>query len=183
MNSKMLKRAALTVALGACLGALAPSVMAQSATGAIAGRASSGDQITIVNKATGLTRTVTVGADGSYRLSQLPVGDYSLQVKRDGETDKEPLAVSVSLGGTTAVNLGGGDGGAVTLDSVQVTGSKIVNRVDVYSTESSFNIKREELSRMPVDQSVAAVALLAPPSAACRSAVRPWPRTWPTSTA
>ncbi|MBD9536976.1 MAG: TonB-dependent receptor [Stenotrophomonas sp.] len=162
MNSKMLKRAALTVALGACLGALAPSVMAQSATGAIAGRASSGDQITIVNKATGLTRTVTVGADGSYRLSQLPVGDYSLQVKRDGETDKEPLAVSVSLGGTTAVNLGGGDGGAVTLDSVQVTGSKIVNRVDVYSTESSFNIKREELSRMPVDQSVAAVALLAP---------------------
>ena len=69
MNRKMLKRAALTVALGACLGVMAPSVMAQSATGAIAGRASSGDQITIVNKATGLTRTVTVGADGSYRLS------------------------------------------------------------------------------------------------------------------
>ena len=162
MNTKMLKRAALTVALGACLGVMAPSVMAQSASGAIAGRASSGDQITIVNKATGLTRSITVGADGSYRLSQLPVGDYSLQVKRDGQTDKEPLAVNVSLGGTTTVNLGGGDSGAVTLDSVQVVGSKIVNRVDVYSTESSFNIKREELARMPVDQSVAAVALLAP---------------------
>jgi len=162
MNRKMLKKAALTVALGACLGVMAPSVMAQSASGAIAGRASSGDQITIVNKSTGLTRSVTVGSDGSYRLSQLPVGDYSLQVTRDGQTDKEPLAVNVSLGGTTTVNLGGGDSGAVTLDSVQVTGSKIVNRVDVYSTESSFNIKREELARMPVDQSVAAVALLAP---------------------
>jgi len=158
----MLKKAALTVALGACLGVMAPSVMAQSASGAIAGRASSGDQITIVNKSTGLTRSVTVGSDGSYRLSQLPVGDYSLQVTRDGQTDKEPLAVNVSLGGTTTVNLGGGDSGAVTLDSVQVTGSKIVNRVDVYSTESSFNIKREELARMPVDQSVTAVALLAP---------------------
>ncbi|WP_312916504.1 TonB-dependent receptor [Stenotrophomonas sp.] len=162
MNRKMLKKAALTVALGACLGVMAPSVMAQSASGAIAGRASSGDQITIVNKSTGLTRSVTVGSDGSYRLSQLPVGDYSLQVTRDGQTDKEPLAVNVSLGGTTTVNLGGGDSGAVTLDSVQVTGSKIVNRVDVYSTESSFNIKREELARMPVDQSVTAVALLAP---------------------
>ncbi len=148
MHRKMLKRAALTVALGACLGVMAPSVMAQSANGAIAGRANSGDQITVVNKATGLTRTVTVGADGSYRLSQLPVGDYSLQVKRDGEVDKEPVAVNVSLGGTTNVNLGGGAGNAVTLDSVQVTGSKIVNRVDVYSTESSFNIKREELARM-----------------------------------
>lgn len=163
MNTKLLRKAALAAALGACLGAVVPSVMAQSATGAIAGRANSGDQITIVNKATGLTRTVTAGSDGAYRLSQLPVGDYSLQVKRDGQTDKEPVSVSVSLGGTTNVNLGGGgDGGAVTLDSVQVVGSKIVNRVDVFSTESSFNIKREELSRMPVDQSVAAVALLAP---------------------
>ncbi|WPU56273.1 TonB-dependent receptor [Stenotrophomonas acidaminiphila] len=162
MNRKMLKKAALSVALGACLGALAPTVMAQSATGAIAGRANAGDQITITNTATGLTRTVTAGGDGSYRLSQLPVGDYSLTVKRDGQADKEPLAVNVSLGGTTNVNLGGSDTGPVTLDSVQVVGSRIVNRVDVYSTESSFNINREELSRMPVDQSVAAVALLAP---------------------
>lgn len=162
MNTKLLRKAALAAALGACLGAVVPGAMAQSATGAIAGRANSGDQITIVNKATGLTRTVTAGSDGAYRLSQLPVGDYSLQVKRDGQTDKEPVSVSVSLGGTTNVNLGGGGSGAVTLDSVQVVGSKIVNRVDVYSTESAFNIKREELSRMPVDQSVAAVALLAP---------------------
>ncbi|MPS34898.1 MAG: carboxypeptidase regulatory-like domain-containing protein, partial [Stenotrophomonas sp.] len=140
MNRKMLKKAALSVALGACLGALAPTVMAQSATGAIAGRANAGDQITITNTATGLTRTVTAGGDGSYRLSQLPVGDYSLTVKRDGQADKEPVAVNVSLGGTTNVNLGGTDTGPVTLDSVQVVGSRIVNRVDVYSTESSFNI-------------------------------------------
>ncbi|KQN97398.1 MULTISPECIES: TonB-dependent receptor [Stenotrophomonas] len=162
MNTKMLKKAALSVALGACLGALAPAVMAQSATGAIAGRANSGDQITITNTATGLTRTVTVGRDGGYRLSQLPVGDYSLTVKRDGQSDKEPVAVNVSLGGTTTVNLGGGDAGAVTLDSVQVVGSRIVNRVDVHSTESSFNINREELARMPVAQDLSSVALLAP---------------------
>jgi len=162
MNTKMLKKAALSVALGACLGALAPAVMAQSATGAIAGRANSGDQITITNTATGLTRTVTVGRDGGYRLSQLPVGDYSLTVKRDGQSDKEPVAVNVSLGGTTTVNLGGGDAGAVTLDSVQVVGSRIVNRVDVHSTETVTTVSREELARMPVAQSMSAVALLAP---------------------
>lgn len=163
MNTKNLRKAALCVALGACLGAMAPSVMAQSATGAIAGRANAGDQITITNSATGLSRTVSVGRDGSYRLGQLPVGNYSLQVVRAGETDKEPVGVSVSLGGTTTVNLGDSSaGGAVTLDSVQVVGSQIINRVDVYSTETSFNINREELARLPVAQDLGSVALLAP---------------------
>ncbi|MCL7715500.1 TonB-dependent receptor [Stenotrophomonas mori] len=162
MNRKMLKKAALCVALGACLGGLAvPSALAQSVTGAVAGRASAGDTITITNTATGLTRSVTVGRDGSYRIGQLPPGDYRMQVNRDGRGDAEPREVNVSLGGTTTVNLGGSEG-AVTLDSVQVVGARIVNRVDVYSTESSFNINREELSRMPVAQSLDSVAMLAP---------------------
>ena len=64
---------------------MAPLAMAQSATGAVAGRASAGDQIMITNRATGATRVVTVGADGSYRLSQLPVGEYDLQLNRGGQ--------------------------------------------------------------------------------------------------
>ena len=59
MNRKIFKRAALCVALGACLGSMAPTAFAQSATGAVAGRANAGDQITIINTATGLTRTVS----------------------------------------------------------------------------------------------------------------------------
>ena len=161
MNTKMLKKAALCVALGACLGALAPTVMAQSATGAIAGRANAGDQITITNTATGLTRTVTASRDGNYRLGQLPVGDYRLQLQRDGRSEGEPLSVNVALGGTTTVNLGGG-GEAITLDSIQVVGSRIVNRVDVYSTETVTTVSREELARMPVAQDMGSVALLAP---------------------
>ena len=155
MNRKMLKKAALSVALGACLGALAPTVMAQSVTGAVAGRASAGDTITITNSATGLSRTVTVGKDGSYRIGQLPPGNYSLTAG-----DAAPVSVSVSLGGTTTVNLA--NDGAVNLDAVQVVGSRVVNRVDVRSTESATNISRQELARLPVDQSVSAVALLAP---------------------
>lgn len=155
MNSKVMRKAALCIALGACLASMAPLAMAQSVTGAVAGRANAGEQITVTNPATGLSRTVTVGKDGTYRVAQLPPGDYTL-VAGSGA----PVAVNVSLGGTTTVNLG--SDGTVNLDMVQVIGSRIVNRVDVYSTETATNINRQELARLPVDQNLASVALLAP---------------------
>ncbi|HEY4530656.1 MAG TPA: TonB-dependent receptor [Luteimonas sp.] len=155
------RRAALCIALGTCLSAMAPIALAQSATGAVAGRASAGDQVQVVNATTGATRTVTVGADGSYRLGQLQVGDYSVQVLRDGAPVGEPVPVTVGLGGTTTVNLGSG-GGVADMATVTVQGDRVVNRVDVRSTESATNIRREELARLPVDQSLASVALLAP---------------------
>lgn len=155
------RRAALCIALGACFATTTPMVLAQSSTGAVAGRAGAGDQVTITNAATGASRSVTVGADGSYRLTQLPVGDYSLQLVRGGRSVGRPITVNVSLGGTTTVNLAG-DGDLVNLDSVQVVGERVVNRVDVYSTESATNVRREELARLPVEQSLTSVALLAP---------------------
>src|SRR5690606_2145126 len=155
------RRAALWVALGACIAATSPAVFAQSATGAVAGRATAGDQITVTSADTGLTRTINAGSEGAYRLAQLPVGDYTLMVSRNGQTVGDPIRVNVGLGGTTTVNVGG-DGALVNLEAVQVVGSRVVNRVDVRSTESATNIRREELARLPVDQSLAAVALLAP---------------------
>ena len=113
-----------------------------------------GVTITVTNEATGLSRTVTVGSDGNYRIAQLPPGNYSLNA------GGAPVAVNVSVGGTTSVNLGAG--GAVELDTVQVMGSRVVNRVDVYSTESATNINREEVARMPVDQNITSIALLPP---------------------
>lgn len=161
MNSRALKKSALTLAMGVCLATMAVPAMAQSVTGGVAGQAEAGAQVTVTNTATGLTRTVTVGADGSYRLTQLPVGDYRLQVSRGGQPVGTPVSVNVALGGTTTVNLGTG-GNVVNLDSITVVGNQVVNRVDVYSTESATNLTREEVSRMPVDQSLSSVALLAP---------------------
>ncbi|MDX3931685.1 MAG: TonB-dependent receptor [Stenotrophomonas sp.] len=162
MKAISIKRAALTVALGACLGMIVPSVAtAQNVSGAVAGRATAGDLVTVVNRGTGLTRSATAGSDGSYRLGQLPVGDYTLQLSRDGAALGEPVSVSVAVGGTTTVNLASG-GGVVNLDALQVVGSRVINRVDVYSTETSFNVNRQEISRLPVAQDLSAVALLAP---------------------
>ena len=157
-----LRKTALAFATGLCLSTLAIApALAQSATGAVAGRATSGDEIVVTNVATGATRTVTAGGDGGYRLAQLPVGDYRLQVRRGGQDVGSAHAVVVSLGGTTNVNLGG-DGSVTNLAAVEVVGSAVINRVDVYSTETATNVTREEIARIPVDQTLGSVALLAP---------------------
>ncbi|WP_152985171.1 TonB-dependent receptor plug domain-containing protein, partial [Stenotrophomonas beteli] len=68
--------------------------------------------------------------------------------------------VTVSLGSATTVNV---PLGAVnTLGTVEVRAPQVVSMVDVKSTESATNITREELSRLPVDRDITAVALLAP---------------------
>src|SRR5258705_10568668 len=43
-----------------------------------------GAQVTARNVDTGLTRTVTSGDDGTYRLEFLPVGNYVLEVTTSG---------------------------------------------------------------------------------------------------
>jgi outer membrane receptor protein involved in Fe transport len=153
-STRNLRKSALCMAMGLCLSSLAAPAMAQSVTGAVAGHAQPGAQITITNEATGFSRTVTVGADGNYRVAQLPPGDYTVSA------GGAPVPVSVSIGGTTTVNLG--TSGAPNLGTVQVVGSRLVNRVDVHSTEASTNVTREELARLPVDQTLASVAVLAP---------------------
>ncbi len=161
-RTPQIRKTLLSLALGACLSTLAVApVLAQSAMGAIAGRANAGDQIILVNNATGATRTVTVSNDGTYRLSQLPVGDYSLRAAHDGNAIGEPITVTVALGGTTTVNLDAG-GAIANLDRITVVADRVINRVDVYSTESATNITREEWQRLPVDQNLGSLALLAP---------------------
>lgn len=157
-----LRKSLMSLALGACLASLVVEpASAQSAMGAVAGRANAGDQIILVNTATGASRAVTVSRDGSYRATQLPVGDYQLRVVRDGAEVGSQISVAVSLGGTTTVNLGD-DGGLTNLATVEVIGQRVINRVDVYSTETATNITREEWARLPVDQSLGSVAMLAP---------------------
>ncbi len=162
MSSKRnLRKRALCMAMGMCLGSMvvAPA-MAQNATGSVAGRAEPGTQVTITNQDTGFSRTVTAASDGSYRLSLLPIGDYTIQPMRDGAPAGNAAQVRVTLGNATTVNLGGDN--AVNMATVQVVGSRIVTPVDVTSTESATNVTREELARVPVDQNVTSVALLAP---------------------
>lgn len=147
-----LKRSALTVALGLCFvgGAYAQS----NSSGAITGSATPGDTITASNPATGFSRTITVGADGSYRFSAMPVGEY--QVSENGTA---PRTVRVNVGTAANVDFGGD---ATTLGTVTVVGTNQVNPIDVSSVESTTILTSEQIAKIPVPRNITSVALLAP---------------------
>lgn len=165
MNTNRLKRAALCVALGACLGTLAPVAMAQD--GAVVGKllTDPGQRldnatVTVRNPSTGFVRSVRAEANGSYRIPLLPVGTYELEVAVAGGAPTRVGQINVGLGSATTVNVP--VSGVSTLGAVEVRAPQVVSMVDVKSTESATNITREELSRLPVDRDITAVALLAP---------------------
>ena len=96
-----------------------------------------------------------------------------------------PTSLS-SLGTATTANV---TLGAITLEEIQVLGTRIVTAVDVKSTESATNVTREELERLPVERDilVGRAARAGPEqgrrglcwaaTAACRSAAPRSPRT------
>jgi hypothetical protein len=150
--AKGLKRSALTVALGLCF---VGGVQAQSnSAGAITGSANPGDTITLTNPNTGFNRSITAGADGNYRFSALPTGQYQIS---NGGT---PRPVTVNVG--TATNIDFATGGATTLGTVTVVGSNVVNPIDVSSVESTTILTAEQINKIPVARNTTAVALLAP---------------------
>ncbi len=153
MRNRNARKSLLHAALAACL--VAPVAHAANDDGSIVGRAAAGASVTAVNEGTGLSRTVTADADGSYRFPFLPVGEYRV-VSSAGGT---PVEARVSLGNATRVDL---VDGATSLGTIEVVGSAIATPVDVSSTESATNVPREELIRLPVDRSLTEVALLAP---------------------
>lgn len=147
------RRTTLGLALGLCL---ALPALAGNNDGSIVGRTGPGAVVTVSNPATGLTRTVTADDKGNYRFAYLPVGDY--RVETSGSS--APADVRVSLGNATTVNFGAED--TTRLEGITVTGSSAAPAVDVTSVEVATNVTREELRRLPVDQNITSVAVLAP---------------------
>src|SRR5258705_821529 len=82
-NNRKWHKRALCVAMGMSLSLLALSTaQAQSDDGSVVGRTTAGATVTVTSPATGLTRSVTADAKGSYRFPFLPVGQYSLEASK-----------------------------------------------------------------------------------------------------
>src|SRR5215210_3528749 len=58
-----------------------------------------GATVTATNEATGLTRAVTTGERGSYRISELPPGQYTVRVEMPAFSPVERKGVTLTLGG------------------------------------------------------------------------------------
>jgi outer membrane receptor for ferrienterochelin and colicin len=158
-KSNAMHRTSLWLALGMALTApIALPAFAQNTAGALAGHAAAGATVTVTNPATGFSRTVAVGADGSYRIASLPVGTYTVTVQQNGQAVGSPVTVNVSLGTTTTRDLAGA---SAELQTVEVQGTSI-SPIDVTSTETATNVTAEQLQRLPIERDVLSVAQLAP---------------------
>lgn len=161
---QVLKRTALAVVLGACLANGA--VYAQSTTGSIYGSAPSEAGSTIVVQSdTGLSRTITVDANGRYNLGSLPVGAYTVTLKRGDQVVDIRKNVQLRVGSGTEVSFAdagsSSNSDATTLGAITVTAAN-APKIDVSSTTSRSVITSEQLATLPLGRSAEAIALLAP---------------------
>ena len=92
-----------------CLGAIAP---AQDPIGALEGRitdpsgaAISGSAVSLRGSQTGLTWTAPSSQQGTFHFSNLPAGEYTLEVKADGFAPFSAKSIRVDIGQTALYNV------------------------------------------------------------------------------
>lgn len=164
MNSRknfktgQLQRTALVLALGMGFAGLA---FAQSTTGSIFGQApaASGETVT-VNGSTGVTREVEVDSSGRYRVTNLPLGTYTVTLKKDGAVVDSRDNVNIVVGAGTTVSFAGVQS-AQNLEGVTVQANSLPV-IDVSSVDSRTVITSQDLARLPLGRNAEAIALLAP---------------------
>jgi outer membrane receptor protein involved in Fe transport len=150
-RKKALGQALALAFAAASLGSM-HSAYAQSSTGSVRGHAAAGTVVTIENQEIGLNRTVSVGNDGNYQVTQLPPGTYTVRAKLPGGGTEENTVIVAAGQGASA------DFSATA--RVVVTGR--ATRIDVSSSEVSTVLNKATLEKIPVRRDVTAVALLAP---------------------
>ena len=133
--------------------AVMPLAMAQSnTTGSIAGRiaAKPGTTVAVVGIDNGVKRVVTPDASGQFRLSQLPVGNYTVSLVQENATVSS-TQVEVRIGQETVAALG--------VQSVQVIGRR--KAIDMTSSNSGSSFTAKELAALPIAPSIASIVQLA----------------------
>jgi|CXWL01.1.fsa_nt_gi hypothetical protein len=154
----------LLIAL-ALVGLVATPVSAQSTTGAIVGvvtdpdgAALPGVQVNAANPATGFSRTVTTGADGSFRLAALPAGTYNVTAQISGFSTFTQESVVVNVASERSLEIG------LKLASVEET-ITVVDEAPLLATTPSIGtvVSQTELETLPLNgRQFANLAVLAP---------------------
>jgi len=154
---RTIRRSALALALALAAG----NGYAQSTTGSIVGSVppGAGESSVLITNTSGFSREVKVDERGRYAQGNLPLGTYTVTLKRDGKVVETRENVSLVVGAGTEVGFGGGS--AQTLDAVNVVAGNVA-RIDVASVDSRTVITAEQLAVLPLGRSAEAIALLAP---------------------
>lgn len=121
-----------------------------------------GATVRISSNEQGFGRTVTTDSNGSFRVTQVPQGSYTVDVSAPGYGSTRDPNVAVRVGGTAAYGftLAAAAAGA-SLDEVIITASR--PELDFTQSTSGLTINVDELvERVPLGRSVSDVAQLAP---------------------
>ncbi len=124
-----------------------------------AGQELTGATITVKHKTKGITRTVTSDSDGEYTLRNLPVGQYTVTIAKDGFNTIEQENITVSLGQSVIFEPTLGVGSDI--ERIAVLGSA-VRMVDTADSTAGLTFTQDELDLMPVDNGFENIALLTP---------------------
>src|ERR1017187_1269943 len=128
--------------------------VAQQSTGTIlgtvkdpAGQVVAGANLTAHNLETGQTRTVTTGDDGSYRLSALPIGGYTIQAQHEGFSIEVRSGLTLTVGQEAVVNFTLQLGSVS--QTVSVTGEAPI--VDTTSGSLSDLVDEQKVADLPLN--------------------------------
>ncbi|MEY2853559.1 MAG: hypothetical protein RL030_691, partial [Pseudomonadota bacterium] len=138
----------VAAAVSALIATAAPKAFSQTAEGSIYGRVAAGSTVTVTSEAIGITRTTAAQSDGSFNISRLPAGTYT--VSADGRTTN--VVVRIGTGSAADFN---------SLEEVTVAGMR-QRTIDFTSTESNAVFTQEMVQQLPVPLNVNAVATLTP---------------------
>src|SRR5262245_8460804 len=115
--------------------------------------------VTIINKATGVTRTTSTNDTGLYRFELLPAGKYEIKVGASGFASAVTEGVELPVGRVTTLDYALNPGAAS--ETVTVTAEAPI--VDTQKTDVGLNITPQQLSDLPLNgRDFANLAILAP---------------------
>lgn len=145
------------IAAAVAIALAATAAQAQTTTGSIVGEvADAAGKTVVVQSNTGLRREVTVGANGRFEISNLPLGTYKVTVVQDGNTVDTRENVNITLGAATSVSFS-----EMVLDTALVSATSS-RSIDVSTTDTRTVITAEDLAVLPIGRTAEAIALLAP---------------------
>ena len=156
LASRSFNRTLLSCALGSVLMLSAPLALAQATGATLRGQVSADSapatdaRVTATNTATGLSRSVQVGANGGYNLAGLPPGTYRVDVTANGQTSSQTVTLQVGQTATLDLGVGGvaetGPQEAVDMDTVTVTAQ---NLVETRTSEVATYVTQKQIEALP----------------------------------
>ncbi|UGB37948.1 TonB-dependent receptor [Frateuria soli] len=159
-NRPAIRRTALAIALSMGFTGLA---FAQATTGSIFGDApaAQGETVLIQNN-TGFSREVAVDASGHFVANQLPLGEYTVTLRQNGQDVDSRKNVTLRVGAGTQVSFAAaGSADAQNLSAITVSANALPT-IDVTGVDSRTVITAQQLAQLPLARSAESIALLAP---------------------